>query len=107
MTSNCSRYFGSISGGASGRADTRGAELLSCFDFGSPSTTLAHHEANSGSTSCFYLAASTNRHPYLEPALSLQRQLKRHLIMVVIWYYNQSGKNEMNRALGHLCAHIG
>ena len=74
------RYFESISGGVNERAYTpRGAELLFCFDVGPPPTTLAQHETNSGSSSCFYRAANTKRHPDLEPAVYLQRQLQRHL----------------------------
>ena len=43
----------------------RGAELLFCFDIGPPPTTPDQHEFNSGSTSCFYCAANTYRHPDL------------------------------------------
>ena len=54
----------------------RGAELLFCFDVVPPPTTLAQHETNSGSTSCFYWAAN------IKPRTGgkLQRQLQRHLV---------------------------
>ena len=38
-------------------------------------TMLAQYQTYSGSTSCAYWAANTNRHPNLEPALRMQQQL--------------------------------
>ena len=49
----------------------RGAEPLFRLDVKPTPMTLAQHETNSGSTSCVYWAANTDRHLNLEPAVSM------------------------------------
>ena len=69
---------------------TRGAELLFFYVRPLPTAT-AQHETNSGSTYCFHWAGNTDRHLDLEPAVSLQWQLQRHLVRSLWSWRNYGG----------------
>ena len=56
------------------------------------------------SSQCHHMAAM--RPQKNTKHIAIRITLFTHLIECSIWI-NQSGGNEMNRALGHLCAHIG